>query len=632
MAEHKTTLLFDARTQNFEKVAQQARKLHDALRPGGLTKEFQDLQEQLAKLAPRRGPNKATARRAENMAKHMAAAEKSMVRMEAMSEKMERRFANIRGLMGDMPSTLPSGGGGFGGRGFGGGGSSGGGGGFGGLMAFGGRMTVLGALAWAGKKTVGAAMGPGMSAGEAALARDQARIGFAPFMGDAAETKPLNEVLKFGPRQMHRNRVRELESLVGENRFIVGSVLGNAARRKAQREGRDPSAAEASALQDFVARKTKESADKRDADIRALEARNRANQINPRFASIRGIGERFGIGEPAAMQAASAVLGRSGGLFRGQESLVATALGAQTMGVGLGTSGVFGGMARNRAIAGGGSGAGVLAEAMSRGQRMGFQGAELGQFMDRFASVLEEFQRTGVRVDMRGSMAVAEALTKRAGFNRFRAVAAAEGLRAGAARIGDQGPGDAIDAMALQELGGFSGGTLGDFFMARERMREGEFLRDPEALSRLLTRYSGLFQGISDPHARGAALSQTVLPKVGLQVSGEEATRLMEAAQRGDLDSIRAMVKRRGRSAAAIQQAGESRIGGAAPEAGTQAGLENQLAAAGDALKTMTMNIKALNIRMAEATNNFAGPLTEASGALEDFAAALRDATGSGRD
>lgn len=230
---------------------------------------------------------------------------------------------------------------------------------------------------------------------------------------------------------------------------------------------------------------------------------------------------QYGMNATEAQQFAGSMLQTAGGgLAQLRGGAMETAAGAQSrFGVQGGTAGLF---MRGERL--GGSQNGDLVSALAAAVQMGLEGSDVGAAMEETASLLSDFDRTGMPLDIGASMGF-RAQVGMAGLGAERGSAVGGALIQTGRAIASNGVQNAAQMAAFQDLYGYGGGGTQDYYDAAKRAEKGQIVEG--GLGKLIGRAQG-----PNTASRSIALQQ-LLKQVGANVGLEESERLIGADQAG---------------------------------------------------------------------------------------------------
>lgn len=378
------------------------------------------------------------------------------------------------------------------------------------------------------------------------------------------------------------------------------------------------------------------------AEASARSAAFRAAVMGP-IEQMRSAGLGMGFSESASLAfggGAAETAGSFGVLQR--QGLLGSGLAANRLfGTGAGTIGSFAAGGRLGAFTGGGTGDSQLEAAIGRGLQMGLERTELRERLERIATGVEEFRRTGIRIDPEGTDRMAGMFRSVLGAGRGGMVA--EGVRSASTRVSSQGPQDFLELMMLQEVG-FSGGGLGEYQRARSNLEGGAF-----GEKQLQSLYGRLTAG-RDPETAAFNIEQVQKRLFGQ--SSVTESRLVAADQLDNVDFLtdaeRDLLRSR-RADALFGGGGQREIGAAisgtgglvgaatsasgrvAPGTVRGVGIEAEQRAAGKAMMGVMQDFAQSTTSSARALSRFGPQIEKVTDMAADLAKALDDAAASAK-
>lgn len=264
---------------------------------------------------------------------------------------------------------------------------------------------------------------------------------------------------------------------------------------------------------------------------------------------LRGAAEDVGLALPEALRLATRAadigggeLGRPGRVV--EEGMRATLFAQRAFGIGPETTGQFLFAARRGGLPGfEGQPLAAMEQTIENAMRLGLEGSEIRDFAEQQASLLAEFKRTGIVIDIKSVNQMATTLA-RVGLGGVQGARVAQGVAAFGRQLAQRGPRTGLDIQFLRYFGGMNlPGGVGP-----EQLEQGlinvESLRgggDPDAITgfaREMIRLGGggasgrLFLG--DLLARmGIPLSRGLVQQFGLEVEqGAMSPELKQRVQR----------------------------------------------------------------------------------------------------
>ena len=265
----------------------------------------------------------------------------------------------------------------------------------------------------------------------------------------------------------------------------------------------------------------------------APAAEKRGRGADPEDLDYAGLGLRLqGISQDQALQQAMAMAQKAGGTWTGMKAanMLAPAFAAQTVGgIGMDVSGAFLGGGRGGGLVGGmrrgkegieSLSAEQFTKAMADGWKMGALGSGIQDYMQIIAEGITSFDTTGIPIS-KDSFASMGMTFSQAGMGATRAMNVAAGVRQYTAGVSQRGPQGGMDLLAMQMLGGYTGGGSEDYEKAMiqlESMKSGEKdIGGPETQK--------MFQHImkiGGGGARGRNLLRGLLQESGIQIGAKE--------------------------------------------------------------------------------------------------------------
>lgn len=293
---------------------------------------------------------------------------------------------------------------------------------------------------------------------------------------------------------------------------------------------------------------TKESVEKRYAEMITKgeapekayqEARRKAGQqaatreANRPWQLVHTEGEKYGMGEAQAIQAVMPMLHAGGGGISQveQQGMVPAMFAAQQLyGIGAETSGAFLGAGRRGGMIGAkGQGAEALASTIGDALKLGLEGSEVTDYVQKMAQGIESWRQTGMPINRNSITALSGAFSQ-LGLGGLRGSIMGQQLGKSIQQISQTGPQDTMDLMMLEKFGGFKGGGVEEYVNAQERMENlgGKGgIGAPELMSLI---QQLIVAGGGDVKGVGVATLKDQLAKKGMQMSWGEAKFMARAS------------------------------------------------------------------------------------------------------
>ena len=334
----------------------------------------------------------------------------------------------------------------------------------------------------------------------------------------------------------------------------------------------------------------KEGGSRKDFERIVLEAGNAANTRNQKAQAsaaaaaerrvreaptdmMRSAGVRYGMAAPQALQFGGEILGAAGmtsdEMTEKQFKLAAGAqgrlgIGPDVMGAFMRGAGPFGGDTSGKKAED------LFTMAVNEGITLGLKGSDLQEYMHTAAQALQDFNRTGMPIDLKSVNEMARGFSG-LGVGGVTGERMAQGIRQTGMQIGAGGPQNAAQFLVMRQLFGYKGGGTKDFFEAQSRAARGEVVSGGlEAMMGSLTKGK-------DQYANAMQVQQ-FFKQIGVQLGPDQAMALAggDAGARQQAEAQLAEAATRGFTASSLTEEG------AAPGAKQrQAGLENRRLAAG---------------------------------------------------
>lgn len=374
-----------------------------------------------------------------------------------------------------------------------------------------------------------------------------------------------------------------------------------------------------------------------DRERRARASAVRAARAATYGEDFEGLGERYGRDRTELTRDVGELMRARGGFFDPSTRGLGGALAARAgFGVDLATSGTL--LRGERAGAfGGGSPAGLddgdrLAQMIGNALKLGLEGGEVVEHLQRMADGIRRFETTGIPLAAASIDSVASTLMG-SGMTNSVAAGRAAALTAAVQKRASEGlPGSAVDFASLVHLGGYAGGGTEEALAARARLVRGDF--QAGGMDQLTKLFGG--QLGTGPFGRAFGVEQG-FQRMGLSLNPDEAMALDARSQGGQLSKAQqeAIARAEGRFRRGFSNLGELEDDAAGAVGGglqRQAGIRNIRRAAGEGALDVVQDFER---RAAIASQAFAAIIDKAKllapildALVDGFGEAVRVTTG----
>lgn len=381
--------------------------------------------------------------------------------------------------------------------------------------------------------------------------------------------------------------------------------------------------------------------DKRLGHLKKMEkiAKAAVQATSPNLG-IAGAGLRFaGMNQEEALRLYGGFMEAGGGVATAQQAreMTPSVFAAKTMyGIQAQTAGAFLRGGRRGGLVGGTDQANEqFKTAINEGIALGLSGSEINQWMQQIAQGINQFQQTGIPINV-GSISKLATDIGKSGLEATRAITMAQGISRYTQGIGGKGVQSGVDLMLLQSLGGYKGGGVEEYRAARARLEKMQFEAQGAGVggiagSPIGEALGGILGRVGGGQGTKAEMLQRILQRMGVQGGVEEFNRLAATLTGGQISPEQKAAMERfkeGQAAGATELAAIAGRGGLtgaaaytvaqrAPNLQRMAAIQNQqITVGGKFVKTLqTLETNAINVSV--------GFQKLAGGPLQDLSTAM---------
>lgn len=298
----------------------------------------------------------------------------------------------------------------------------------------------------------------------------------------------------------------------------------------------------------------------------------------------------FGMNRIEALQFAQGIAQTSGGTLQSVDDTMFRKAAAAQSGFGIGGD-VAGAFQRGDRLGAGGGGASGFEKQIERGLKLGLNGSDLQRYMRDTASALMQFEQNGMPLDVEALGATQGSMAAAFGANRGNAVASGF-LQAGRGLAGS-GAQSATQFQMLQDVYGYKGGGVDDYFDAVQRAEKGQ-AGDLGGFMKNLT------VGGTSTKSKALILKSRLQQSLGVNIGTDEALRIAD----GDMTAFQGALDKAAKltDGYSLESRGMGVVDG---NVRRQKGQDNTRMATGGRMIGAAQDFEDASLKAAESMSNF---------------------------